>query len=197
MTRAKNILKQWKQSDRAWLDAIPMGFRARSIATFLALAESTDIVSSGRAMWNLGMWLDDAWVYFDRPTRARMLKAVEGIMLQAKHDRASGLWKLGDFLGGHLATKAARRVLEAVASEATYDAAVHSALHGLAHYADERPKERGSVCQFLHRLTRRANRTKFSENIKNAILGIAEGSPCGAGVPNKRLQRIANKSGSR
>jgi len=180
MKRKAKILERLKRSEKAWMEYSLFSSKADDKALLLAVLESPEIARSGRAMWNLGMWLDYVWADFDRPTRARLLKSIESIMLHANHNRAFGLWKLGDSLGAHLATNGARRVLEVVASSATHEKAVSSALHGLAHYADERPKEKRAVCEFLHRLARKESRRRFKNIINRAIRGIERGSPCGA-----------------
>ncbi|MFH1024961.1 MAG: hypothetical protein V1809_16395 [Planctomycetota bacterium] len=186
MTRVEKVIRRWKSSDSAWLyDASlnehPLSLRPGNTPTVLAVVESPQIISSGRAMWNLGMWLEDVWDDFKRPVRTRILKTVELIMLRANHNRALGLWKLGDFLGDHLATKEAKRILETVACEANCEEGVKSALHGLAHYAHDHPKGKPAVSAFLRGLARKAGRRQYRRIIRSAIRGIAQGSACGCG----------------
>jgi hypothetical protein len=130
-------------------------------------------------MWNMGMWLDSHWKKLDRQTKQRLLKALEHIMLSANHNRASGLWKLGDSLGCDIATTSARRILEKVIQQATNREALESALHGLAHYAYDHPRSKASVCLLLSRIAKRRSRSQYKQIIRATVTGIRKGYPCG------------------
>ena len=114
----------------------------------MVLAEKANMgiqARSGRAMWNLAMWIDEHWHLLARTTQRFALSHICQIMLLGRHNRSYGLWKLGDTLGDHIGTPSARRVLEQVAVEAEHPEARDSALHGLIHYAAGHPRARQAI----------------------------------------------------
>jgi len=167
MVSVDDIIHRWNRSDRAWRDDPPLFLNPRKTSQVFQVFESPNIHKSGRAMWNMGMWLDTHWYKFDQHTKRRLLKAVELIMLSADHDRAMGLWKLGESLGNHIATKASKRILLKVAEQANHKEAINSALHGLVDYIRVHPRSRESIRLYLSRLARRRNRSQYKDTIKS------------------------------
>ncbi|MHC4112536.1 MAG: hypothetical protein ACYSUY_15805 [Planctomycetota bacterium] len=178
MVSVDDIIQRWKRSDLAWRDDPPLFLNPKKTNHVFQVFESPNIHKSGRAMWNMGMWLDTHWHEFDQHTKQRLLKAVESTMLSADHDRAMGLWKLGESLGFDIATKATRHILEKVAKYAIHKETINSALHGLAHYAHDHTRSRESICLYLSRLARRRNRLQYKKTIKSTINSIRRGCPC-------------------
>ena len=178
MVSVDDIIRRWKRSDLAWRDDPPLFLNPKKTSHVFQIFESPNIHKSGRAMWNMGMWLDTHWHEFDQHTKRRLLKAVESTMLSANHNRASGLWKLGESLGYHIATKAAKRILIKVAEQAKHKEAIDSALDGLVDYARVHPRSRESICLYLSRLARRRNRSQYKKTIKSTINSIRRGCPC-------------------
>jgi len=175
------ILERWKRSDLAWLDdpcETPLALTSERPGQAIRVFESPGLAKSGRAMWNMGMWLDLHYRDFDQLSRKRVLSLMECIMLSATHNRADGLWKLGDTLGVSIGSMAARRVLERVAAEATYEEAVFSAVHGLVHYAYSHPKQKESLVTYLDRLAKRKSRKRYRDSIRRGLRAIKQGQPC-------------------
>ena len=169
MVSVDDIIRRWKRSDRAWRDDPPLFLNPRKTSHVFRVFGSPNIHKSGRAIWNMGMWLDTHWHEFDQHTKRRLLKAVESIMLSANHNRASGLWKLGESLGYHVATKAAKQILIKVAEQAEHNEAIDSALHGLVDYARVHPRSRESICLYLLKVVEQA---KHKEAISSALCGL-------------------------
>ena len=168
MVSVDDIIRRWKRSDRAWEDH-SFFLNPKNTSHVFQVFESPNIHKSGRAMWNMGMWLDTHWHEFDQLTKRRLLKAVESIMLSADHDRAMGLWKLGESLGYHVATKAARRILIKVAEQAKHKEAISNAIHGLVDYARVNPRSRESICLYLLKVV---ELDKHKEVIISALCGL-------------------------
>jgi hypothetical protein len=182
-TRVGRIVERWTRSEYAWNDESPLNLSPRRPAEVRAVVASPRMVRSGRAMWNLGMWLDLWRRDLDQPTQQIVLRRVESIMLVANHNRAEGLWKLGDTLGDHLATAACRTVLERVAAKAKSDVAKVSALHGLVHYARSHPRSRSRI----ERLIRAVKCEAASETVRTycgeCVTALRQGLWCAASDP--------------
>src|SRR5215471_3671937 len=106
--RLKKVSNKWKYSSMAWSDDDFQPSEEKFIVSFLSQAGFS---KSGRMMWNLGMWLDTAWRQMNEEFRSFVLNQVANMMLEAKHNRAYGLWKLGETLGQHVGTEEAKSVL--------------------------------------------------------------------------------------
>jgi hypothetical protein len=148
--RLKRILSRWKQTEMAWNDGDFEPDENQFVRLFLSQA---DFEKSGRMMWNLGMWLDTAWQQMDADLQVFTLKRITQLMLKAKHNRAKGLWKLGETLGQHIGTADAKAVLLQVLNKTTGIESQHSALHGLVHFASDHPKARQALIRKLNELS--------------------------------------------
>jgi hypothetical protein len=173
--RLKKTLNRWKQSSMAWSDDDIKPGDNEFIRSFLAQPE---FAKSGRMMWNLGMWLDSAWQHMDKEMQSFVLSQVAQIMLDAKHNRAYGLWKLGETLGQHIGTTEARLILLQVLTTAASVKAQYSALHGLVHYAADHPQARRAIIAKLNPPPTMKRQPGLRKEYKKAVQAIQQREGC-------------------
>jgi hypothetical protein len=126
----------------------------RRHGVFLEILEHAEDIRSGGPLWQACYGLSCLYEQLGKEQKAEVVRLLERFLLLARHDRCYSSWLAGDVLGSHIHTRAAEKALVNAILRGRTRFGRAGAVHGLVHYALERPKRRPFVLETLRLVAR-------------------------------------------